>query len=112
MSIEMGYKDIGLRIRTLREANDYTRDVFAEQLDISTKFLYEIELGKKGFSAETLYRISKVLCVSSDYILTGSELRKVPDKIIDILQGFSPEQLARVHEILRTMQELVVMSKE
>lgn len=33
---------------------------FAELVDISPKFLYEVETGLKGFSADTLYRIAKV----------------------------------------------------
>ena len=57
----MSYKDIGLRIRGLREANCYTRDAFAEKIHISSKFLYEIETGKKGFTAEILFRISRAL---------------------------------------------------
>lgn len=102
----MSYKDIGQRIRCLREANCYTRDAFAEKVDISTKFLYEIEMGKKGFTAEVLYKISKAISVSSDYLLTGNENHKVPEKVIDILEGFSPEQMERVRDILKSIQEL------
>ena len=54
----MSYKDIGLRIRGLREANCYTRDAFAEKIHISSKFLYEIETGKKGFTAEILFTMT------------------------------------------------------
>lgn len=109
MQVEIPYRDIGLRVRTLREANDYTRDAFAEKIDISTKFLYEIEMGKKGFSVEILYKISKALCVSNDYLLTGNEFQKVPEKIVDVLEGFTPSQLARVHDILKTMQEITLL---
>lgn len=56
----------GQRIRELREIQNYTRESLAEKVDISVKFLYEIETGKKGFSAETLCRISKALSVSCD----------------------------------------------
>lgn len=111
MPVEMPYRDIGLRVRTLREANEYTRDAFAEKIDISTKFLYEIEMGKKGFSAETLYKISKALCVSNDYLLTGNEIQKVPERIVDVLEGFNANQLARVYEILKMMQELTLVPK-
>lgn len=65
----MSDKNVGQRIRKLREANSYTRDAFAEKVDISSKFLYEIETGKKGFTVEILSKISKALCVSNDYIL-------------------------------------------
>ena len=47
MEVKMSYKDIGFRIRSLREANCYTRDALAEKVDISAKFLYEID--KKDF---------------------------------------------------------------
>ncbi|MDO4302410.1 MAG: helix-turn-helix transcriptional regulator [Bacillota bacterium] len=102
----ISYPDIGLRIRTLREANSYTRDAFAEKIDISTKFLYEIELGKKGFSVEILYKISKALSTSCDYLLMGSESSKISAKTIDVLECFDAEQLSRVQSLLKLVQEL------
>ncbi len=38
---------VGERIRELREIQNYTREVLAEKVEISAKFLYEIETGKK-----------------------------------------------------------------
>lgn len=64
---------IGKRIRELRETQNYTREEFAEKIFISSKFLYEIEVGKKGFSANTLSKIAMALNVSSDYILFGEK---------------------------------------
>ncbi|MCH5263652.1 MAG: helix-turn-helix transcriptional regulator [Lachnospiraceae bacterium] len=55
----------------MRVKNHYTREAFAEIIGISTKFLYEIETGKKGFSANTLYKIATSFGVSCDYIITG-----------------------------------------
>lgn len=102
----MSYRDIGQRIRNLREANCYTRDAFAEKIDISAKFLYEIEMGKKGFTVEILSRISKAFCVSNDYLLSGNENIKVPEKVVDILAGFTPEQMEHVQGILKLVQEM------
>lgn len=65
------YQDIGLRIRNLREAKGYSRDQLSEMTEISSKFLYEIETGQKGLSAATLYRLSKKLSISADYLLCG-----------------------------------------
>ena len=98
--------DIGLRIRALREANGYTREAFATRINISTKFLYEVESGKKGFSAETLYKISRALSTSSDYIMSGNKHDKIPEKILDILEGFSPDQMPKVHAILKSALEI------
>lgn len=105
---DMGYscKDIGNRIRFLREANNLTRDSLSEMADISTKFLYEIELGKKGFTVEVLFKLAKALDISCDYILCGTEVKKIPGKMIDVLESFTPEQMGRIQDILKVVQEL------
>ena len=46
----------GMRIKKLRLEKRYTREQLAYLADISDKFLYEIESGKKGFSAVTLMK--------------------------------------------------------
>ncbi|MDO5154385.1 MAG: helix-turn-helix transcriptional regulator [Eubacteriales bacterium] len=63
--------EIGIRIRELREKNGYTREELAEYMEMSDKFIYDIESGKKGFSATTLLRFRKAFQVSCDYILLG-----------------------------------------
>lgn len=91
----------GERIRELREMQNYTREDLAEKVDISSKFLYEIETGKKGFSADTLCRISKSLSVSCDYIMFGEEKEhQSVQKIACRLEGLQPLQRKRVLEIV------------
>ena len=99
-------QEIGHRIRFLRAANQYTRDKFAEKIDISSKFLYEIETGKKRFSVEILYKISKLLSVSTDYILFGVTEDKVSAKTRETLEQFNAEQLKQVQTILDTVLEM------
>ena len=88
----MSDKNVGQRIRKLREANSYTRDAFAEKVE--------------GFTVEILSKISKALCVSNDYILGGRENGKVPEKVVDILECFTPEQMEHVQDILKLIQEM------
>lgn len=106
MAYEIPYDEIGMRIRNLREANSYTRDAFAEKIHISAKFLYEIELGKKGFSVEILCKISNALAVSSDYLIAGKDSSKLAGRTAEILECFSPDQLTHVQDILKSVQEL------
>lgn len=102
-------KAVGERIKHLRENNNYTRDAFAEKVGISSKFLYEIEMGRKGFSAETLMKIAQSLSVSSDYIMLGHEAEnKEADGIMEILARLSPQQLEQVREILESVQKLCI----
>ena len=100
-------REVGARIKYLREANSYTRDAFADKIGISAKFLYEIETGKKGFSANTLLKISQALSVSSDYILCGHDREnKVSKQLEDILESMEPGQMGRVKEMLVLMRDM------
>lgn len=102
----MSYIQVGKRIRELREVQNYTRDVFAEKIGISSKFLYEIETGKKGFSAKTLSKISKELSVSSDYLLFGEEDHRGSEKIVCVLETLNPKQVSKIQSVLQILYNL------
>lgn len=98
---------VGLRIRELREVQNYTREAFSEKVDISAKFLYEIETGKKGFSADTLSRISAALSVSCDYIMFGEEVEHyTSEKIMCVLETMKPAQVYQIQNILQILYEM------
>ncbi len=98
---------VGERIRELREIQNYTREALAEKVDISAKFLYEIEVGKKGFSADTLCRISKALSVSCDYIMYGEEKEhRGKEKIICVLEMLEPKQVSKIQDILKILSSM------
>lgn len=63
----------GDRIRQLREAKHYTRDKLADEVGITSKFLYEIEKGRRSFSAINLVGLAQALSVSCDYIMLGEQ---------------------------------------
>ena len=63
----------GDRIRQLREAKHYTRDKLADKVGITSKFLYEIEKGRRNFSAINLVGLAQALSVSCDYIMLGEQ---------------------------------------
>ncbi len=60
---------LGERIKLGRKASGLTRERLAEMIDVSPRFLAEVESGKVGVSLQTLKNISTALCVSSDYLL-------------------------------------------
>ncbi len=62
---------VGERIKGLRLKRKMTREELAEEADLSVSFIYEIETGKKSFSAYTLGNLSRALAVNPDYILLG-----------------------------------------
>lgn len=67
------YKEAGQRIQNLRKQWKLTREELAEFVGLSMKHIYEIETGRKGFSASTLYRIAIALGVGCDDIMMGKE---------------------------------------
>lgn len=97
------YSEAGCRIRKIRESNNYTRDYVAAKSDISPKFLYEIECGAKGFSADTLYKISRTLNVSSEYILSGRVDSNFEKEVNETLALFTPDQLKEITKILKSL---------
>lgn len=97
----MDWVAIGARIRAQREQFGYTREVFAEMLDITPKFCADIELGNKGMSVQTLCNISSVLKLSTDYILFGTAQQDHAFSSL-LLQRCTPVEQKYAEEILRT----------
>lgn len=103
----MSNNQVGERIRELREYQKYTREALAEKVDISTKFLYEIETGKKKFSADILCRISKELSVSCDYIMLGEDsTHRSNEKITCVLESLEPKQVGMIQNILKILTDM------
>ena len=104
-------REMGARIRALRETAGYSREQLSEMADISVKFLYEIESGKKGMSALTLYHLTRALGVSADSILRGSGASPALDRVLGTLAGFSEEQLFHIDGILRQIAALTAKTE-
>lgn len=61
------------RIRKARESMGYTREKFAEKLDVSVSYLAELERGRTGISVKMLIKVCNVLGLSADYVIFGDE---------------------------------------
>ncbi|MFR3790684.1 MAG: helix-turn-helix domain-containing protein [Blautia massiliensis (ex Durand et al. 2017)] len=66
-------REIGLRLRSLREQNSLTRERLAEYADISVQFLADIETGRKGMTVQTLRKLATALHCSADAIVFGAD---------------------------------------
>lgn len=98
----MDWAAIGMRIRRQREYLGYTRESFAEKLDVTPKFCSDIELGIKGMSVGTLCRIASILHLSTDYILFGTENDCEESPVNRMLQKCAPEKRTYIEEIIKT----------
>lgn len=98
---------VGKRILELRLRKGYTREYLAEISDISPKFLYEIEVGKKCCSSYVLYRISRALDVNSDYFISEEIFLENTPKWDTMIQYFSVSQIEEIQEIIRALYRLI-----
>ena len=92
------------RIRKAREKMGYTREKFAEKLDVSVSYLAELERGKTGISVKMLVKVCNVLGLSADYVLFGHErpedafrldaIHRIDEKYLPLLDKVIEELLA------------------
>lgn len=64
---------LGQRVRQLRFEKGITREFLAEQVDVSSRFLANVECGSVGVSLATLKRLCVYFGVSADYLLGITE---------------------------------------
>ena len=93
-----------MRIRKAREDQGYTREQFAEKLDVSVSYLAELERGRTGISVKLLIKVCHVLGLSADYVLFGTErdedavlldkIHKIDDRYLPLLESVLTELLA------------------
>lgn len=93
-----------MRIRKAREEQGYTREKFAEKLDVSVSYMAELERGRTGISVKMLIKVCNLLGLSADYVLFGTErtddahrldaIHRIDDKYIPLLDKMISELLA------------------
>ena len=97
-----------MRIRKAREDLGYTREKFAEKLDVSVSYLAELEPGRTGISVKMLIKVCKVLGLSADYVLFGSE-RPEDSNRLDAIHRIDEKYLPLLDKVIA---ELLALSDE
>lgn len=70
--MDMNYKDLGRRIRTLRQKKHLTQEQLAEKIDMSASFLGHIERGTHVANLDMLIKICNVLDTNPVFLLAAS----------------------------------------
>ena len=73
---EMNLILIGKRIQTRRKQKGYTQEQLSEMMNVSIQMISNLERGNKAIRIDNLIKLSQILDVSCDYILTGQETPK------------------------------------
>lgn len=90
----------------LRLHKHYTREYLAELAGISTKFLYEIEMGKKGCSSYVVYMLAQALDVSLSSLIQEN-IKMENDDIKWIYQILESTQRDKIISILKVLLKMI-----
>ena len=94
-------KQIGRRVRDMREYHEMTREQLAEYADISVQFLSTIESGQKSMTTHTLYKMATALNVTTDYLVTGETFSEGSDRITLLIETLSPDEKAVAERLIQ-----------
>lgn len=96
---------LGKRVNFLRKNLKITREKLAETIDVSPRFLADVESGKVGVSMKTLKNLCLALSTSADYLLgfcdntTDNYAQQISSKLSAIDLKYYPLILAVVNEL-------------
>lgn len=101
--------NIGNRIKELRQLRGYTREELAEKIDLTARFVYDIELGNKGMSLSTLASLSKALDASTDYIIFGKQnnCSLMESELNLLLEACPKDKIGHLNELIKTFLEAI-----
>lgn len=100
---------LGERIKAQRKRQGYTRESFAEEIEVSTRFLADLEGGKVGVSISTLKTIACKLNVSSDYLIgltNPDSMSLAREQTIFKLNMISDKHIDKINTILDCINEM------
>ena len=92
--------EIGKRIQGRRKQMGLTQEQLADKMDVSIQMVSNLERGNKSIRIENLIKLSEILNISTDYILTGKETA-------EDMQALT-EQMATLSQKERKMMKLLM----
>ena len=94
---------MGRRVSARRRELHLTQEQVAEQMDVSLQMISNLELGKKAIRPANLLKLSHVLRISADYLLSGqrsdAELSEIGQKVARL----SPEHQRIIGELIDSL---------
>lgn len=95
-------KEIGKRIKEIRENIGMTKEKLAKELDISSQYLGIVEKGNSCFSVDKLKKFCDFTNSSADYVLFGKD-NNSNKQIKESISGFSNEQISIGCDMLKQL---------
>ena len=77
-------RELGLKIKRLRQKRGLTQEELAEKANISIRTLGGIEIGKNFMTAQTMETLIKCLDVSTEEFFNAEHLKPTPELVKEI----------------------------
>ena len=101
-------KQIGARIKKLRQDRGYSQEQFAEKLGIAQRTLCGIEIGKNFFKADTLEKILETLDITLEDLFRVNYLKPqdvLTDEIINTIKSIKDrEKIEIIYKIIMSFK--------
>lgn len=97
---------LGARIRELRKAGNFTQEKLAERVDLATRYISLIEVGRSSPSLETMEKIAGALGVEIKDLFEFAHLQAGGVKVEGIeqlLAGIDEEKKRTIMKIVRAV---------
>ncbi len=104
--MELKYRDIGIRIKKLREARNLTQFDLATRTGLSMQHLSNIERNHTKLSLESVVKIANALGVTTDLILCDSVYRSketLKDDLAEIVSDTTENELRAIIKVSESM---------
>ena len=105
--ISVNHRQIGYRIKEVREQNHVSQAQLAEMTDLSVSYISHIETGRKKPSLESLVRIASALGITLDRILLGNQVADLKDylpEIRNLMKDCSPYEKAVILDMVKSLK--------
>jgi len=101
-------KELGLKIKRLRQREGLTQEQFAEKLNIATRTLAGIETGENFVSAQTIENILNYANITFEDFFISSHLRPTDDLLKDIYSYLSRikddrEKVENIYKVIKAL---------
>ena len=101
-------KQIGSRIKQLRQAKGFSQEQFAEKIGIATRTLCGIEVGKNFFTSDTLEKILTVLDITPQDLFKINHLKPQEDLVEEIITTIKNitdrEKIETIYKIVKSFE--------
>ncbi len=98
-------KQLGSKIKRLRQKKGYTQEQLAEKMGIATRTLSGIEIGENFVTAETLEKVFDVLEVSGSELFAFDHLKSQEELIEEIVSDLynikDREKIETIYKIVK-----------